>query len=78
MEGLVWCNMDQQLLVVACHHVQLCETAMLFNNTDLGAFLLLLLVSFSSLSCYNFLASVLSLKYELWPKVVQTHWCYLC
>lgn len=32
--------------------------AMLFNNTNLGEFLLLLLVSFSSLSCYNFLVSL--------------------
>lgn len=89
MEGLTWCSMCVLLVdffVIMCSFVKLESSeiffpkeflAMSFNDTDLGEFLLLLLVSLSFLSCYNFLASIFSLKHELWPKIVQAHWCYL-
>lgn len=74
------------LFVITCSFVKLESSeiffpkeflAMSFNNTDLGEFLLLLLISLSFSSCYNFLACVCSLKCELWPKIVQILCCYL-
>lgn len=89
MKGLTWCNMCAflvDLFVIMCSFVKLESReifflkeflAMSLNNTDIGEFLLLLLVSLSSSSCYNFPTSIFSLKCELWPNIVQTHWCYL-